>query len=152
MFWETEVVEVIVLNLEVLAKRDEDLFGLLEILRGGEILVVEGKSDWKVKGVVRSFVDHNELVFLHREIVQVDLVLWRSEQVAQLAEFGLECDFVEQLDEINVCGVLAEVFLKEAVDGRFKQEGVVDGNHSDVWLAVPAWRTSSSDAAVHDIV
>ena len=48
--------------------------------------------------------------------------------------------------------MLAEVFLEEAVDCSFEHEGVVDGNHSDVGLPVPAGRAASSDAAVHDIV
>ena len=102
MFWEAEIVEVIILNLEVFAERDEDLFGLLEVLWCRDILVIESEGDWEVEGVVCGLVDHNELVFGHREVIQINLVLWCSEQIAQLAEFGLERDFVEQLDKIDV--------------------------------------------------
>lgn len=48
--------------------------------------------------------------------------------------------------------MLAEVFLEEVVDGSFEHECIVDGDHSDVGLSVPAWLTATSDAAVHDIV
>lgn len=46
----------------------------------------------------------------------------------------------------------AEVLLEERVDGRLEHEGVVDRDHADVWLAVPAGRAAASDTAVHDIV
>lgn len=69
MFWKAEVVKVIVLDLEVLAERDQDLFGLLEILWRGDVLVVECKGDWEVERIVRSLVDDNELVLGHGEVV-----------------------------------------------------------------------------------
>lgn len=49
MFWETEVVQVIILDLEVLAERDQDFFGLLEILGSGDVLLIEGESNWEIE-------------------------------------------------------------------------------------------------------
>lgn len=59
---------------------------------------------------------------------------------------------MEEFYKLNVGRVGAEVFLEEAVNGGFEHEGIVDCNHPDVWLLVPAWLSSASDAAVHDIV
>ena len=82
MFWKAEVVKVIVLDLEVLAQRNEDLFGLLEVLGCSEVLVVECEGNWEVEGVVCSLVDDNELVLGHGKVVQINLVFWSGKQVA----------------------------------------------------------------------
>lgn len=59
---------------------------------------------------------------------------------------------MEQLNQVYVCRVRAEVFLEESVDGRFEHEGIVDSNHSDLRLTIPTWLSSTSDAGVHNIV
>ena len=59
---------------------------------------MESESDREVERVVCSLVYDDELVLLHREVVQVDLVFWRCEKIAELTELGLEGHFVEKLD------------------------------------------------------
>lgn len=149
---ETEVVEVIVLDLEVLAQGDEDVLGLLQVLGGGEVELVEGQGDGEVEGVVGGLVNDDEAVLFHGKVVEVDLVLRGGEQVAQLAKLGLEGGLVEELDEVDVGGVGAEVLLEEGVDGGLEHEGVVDGDHADTLLAVPAGLATAGDARVHDVV
>ena len=41
---------------------------------------------------------------------------------------------MEELDEVDVVLLLAEVLLEEVVDGSFEHERVVDGDVSDVFL------------------
>ena len=114
--------------------------------------MVKCKSNWEVERVISCFVNDDEAVLCHREVVQIDLVLRRSEQIAQLTNLGLERNFVEQLKQIDVRRVTADVLLEEGVNGGFKQKGVVDGDHSNLWLAVPAGCSSSGDTAIHDII
>lgn len=97
-----EVVEVVILRLEVLTEGNEDRFGLLEVLGRGEAGLVESEDDGEVEGVVGGFVDDDELELVHGEVVQVDLVFGGCEQVAELAELGLEGDFVEEFDKVEV--------------------------------------------------
>ncbi|KND93990.1 hypothetical protein TOPH_01615 [Tolypocladium ophioglossoides CBS 100239] len=141
---QAKVVEEVVLDLEVLAEGDEDVLGLLEVLGGGEVELVEGEGD--------GLIDDDELVFLHGEVVEIDRVLGGGEQVAELAHLGLEGGLEEELDEVDVGGVGAEELLEEDVDGRLEDEGVVDGDHADAVLAVPAGLAAAGDAAVHDVV
>lgn len=149
---QTEVVKVVVLDLEVLAKRNEDILGLLQVLGGGDVEDVERQNDGEVEGVVGGLVDDNEAVLVHGEVVEVDSLLGGGEQVTQLAQLGLNGGLVEELNEVDVGGVRAEVLLEEGVDGRLQHEGIVDGNHANTVLAVPARLTTAGDAAVHDIV
>lgn len=113
---------------------------------------MQGKRDGEVEGVVRGLVDDDEGVLGHAEVVQIDIVLRRGDEVAQLAQLGLPGDFVEELDQVNVGGVAAEVFLEDKVDGRFEHEGVVDRYHTHTWLSVPARLPAASYAGIHDIV
>ena len=45
-----------------------------------------------------------------------------------------------------------EVFLEQDVDGRFEHEGVVDGDHADARVAVPAWLPAPRYGGVHYVV
>lgn len=149
---QAEVVEVVVLDLEVLAEGDEDVLCGLEVLWGGDVEVVEGEGDGEVEGVEGGLVDDDEGVLFEGEVVEVDAVLGGGEEVAELAELGLEGRLVEELDELDVAGVVAEELLEDHVDARLEDEGVVDGDHADSFLAVPAGLAAAGDAAVHDVV
>lgn len=152
MLGQPKVVEVVVLDLEVLAEGDENVLSLLEVLGRGEVELVQGQGNGQVEGVVGGLVDDDELVLCHGEVVKVDLVLWGGEQVAQLAHFGLEGGLVEELDNVDVGRVAAEVFPEEHVDARLEDEGVVDGDHADALLAVPAGLAATGDAPIHHVV
>jgi hypothetical protein len=147
-----EVVQVVVLHLEVLAHRDEDVFGLLEVLGRGFAGVEHGERDGQVEAVVCGLVDNDEGVLLEAEVVEVDVVFGRGEQVAGLAELGLESDFLEELNEVDVRGVTAEVLLEQDEDGGLEHEGVVDGDHADVGREVPAGLAAAGLGRVHDVV
>lgn len=149
---QAKVVEVVVLDLEVLAEGDEDVLCGLQVLGGGNVQHVERQGDGEVEGVVGGLVDDDEAVLFHGEVVEVDDVLGRGEQVAELAELGLERALVEELDELDVAGVVAEVLLEDDVDAGLEQERVVDGDHADALLAVPTGLAAARDAAVHDVV
>jgi hypothetical protein len=113
---------------------------------------VQGQSDGEIEGVVCSLVDDDESVFLQTEVVEVDVVFRGSQQVAGLAQLGLEGDFVEQLHQVDVVAILAEVLLEQDVNGALEHESIVDGNHADVGHKVPAGRTTAGLGRVHDVV
>lgn len=140
------------MDLEVLAQGNK--YGLAGPEVGGrsELEVIKGKGDGEVEGVVGRFIYDDEAVFFRGEVVEVDTIFRRGEEVAELADFGLESDAVEQLDHIGVAGMLAEVFLEEDVEGHFEHEGVIDGDHADAGLAVPARLAAARDGGVHHVV
>lgn len=145
-------VEVVVLYLEVLAQRDEDVVRLAQVVGGRKLKVVQRQRDGQVEAVVGRLVGHDEHVLVHGEVVQVDVVLGRGDQVAQLAQLRLPGDLVEQLHEVNVGRVRAELLLQDVVDRGLEHEGVVDRNHAHSLLPVPAGLTTARDRAVHDVV
>lgn len=145
-------IEVVILHLEVLAQGDEDVVGLLEVAGGRELKVVEGQSNGEVEAVVRGFIGDDEHILFQGEVVEVDLVFGGGDQVAQLAQFGLPGDLVEQLEEIDVGGVRAEVLLQDDIDSGLEHEGVVDGNHAHSVVAVPAGLTTTGDGAIHHVI
>jgi hypothetical protein len=146
------VVEVVVLNLEVLAHGDENVVGLLEVLLGGHASEVQGQGYRKVEGIVCSLVDDDKGVFFQAKVVEIDVVFGRGQQVASLAELGLESDFVEQLHQVDVVLVLAEVLFEQDVDGALEHKGVIDGDHADRGHQVPAGRATTRLGRVHNVV
>jgi hypothetical protein len=150
--WVGEVVQIVVLHLEVLAHGDEDVLCLLEV--GGRSLagVEHGERDGEVEAVVCGLVDDDEGVLLEAEVVKVDVILGRGEQIASLAKLGLEGDFLEELDEVDVRSVGAEVLLEEDEDGGLEHEGVVNGDHADFGCEVPAGLATAGLGRVHDVV
>jgi hypothetical protein len=147
-----KVVEVVVLDLEVFTHGDEDVVCLLEVLFGSHTAEVQSQSDGEIEGVVCSLVDNDESVFLQTEVVEVDVVFRGGQQIASLAQLGLEGDFVEQLHQVDVVAVLAEVLLEQDVNGALEHKSIVDGNHADVGHEVPARRTTAGLGRVHDVV
>ena len=145
-------VEVVVLDLEVFAEGDEYVFAGFEIGGGGELEVVEGEGDGEVEGVVSRLVDDNEAVFFRGEIVEVDVIFGRGEEVAELADLGLEGGGVEELDHVRVARMAPEVFLQEHVYRHFEHEGVVDRNHAYPGLTVPARLAAAGYRRVHHVV
>ena len=113
---------------------------------------MQRQRDGEVEGVVGGLVDDDEGVLLHGEVVEVDVVLGRGEQVAGLAQFRLEGDFVEELEKVGVAVLAPEVLFEEVVDGAFEHEGVVDGDHADFGHEVPAGLAAPRFAGVHDVV
>lgn len=59
---------------------------------------------------------------------------------------------MEELDEVDVRRVRAEVLLEQPVDRRLEDERVVDGDEADALVAVPARLAAARDARVHDVV
>lgn len=145
-------VEVVVLDLEVLAQRDEDVVRLAQVVRGRELQVVQGQGHGQVEAVVGRLVGHDEHVLVYGEVVQVDVVLGRGDQIAQLAQLRLPGDLVEELNEVNVGGVRAEPRLQDVVDGGLEHEGVVDRDHSHSLVSVPAGLATARDRAIHHVV
>jgi len=45
-----------------------------------------------------------------------------------------------------------EILLEKDVDCSLEHKSIVNSNHPNVWLSVPAWLASASDAGVHNII
>ena len=150
--WGSICVEVVVLDLKVFTQGDEDVLAGFEVGGRGELEVMEGEDDGEVEGVVSRFVDDDEAVLFRGEIVEIDVVFWCGEEVAQLTDFRLEGCGLEKLKHVHVTGMLSKVFLEERVDGHFQHEGVVYGDHAYARLAIPAWLAAAGDGGVHYVV
>ena len=59
---------------------------------------------------------------------------------------------MEQLEQVNVRRVRTEVLLEQPVDRSLKQEGIVDGDEPDPFVAVPARLAAAGDGRVHEVV
>jgi hypothetical protein len=145
-------IQVVVLCLEVLAHGDQNVVRSLQVLGRGGADVVEGQGDREVEGVVGRLVDDDEGELVEAKVVEIHVVFWGGQEVAQLAALGLEGDFVEELDHVEIALFLAEVLLQEHVDGRLEHEGVVDGDHADLGGEVPAGAAAARLGRVHDVV
>ena len=113
---------------------------------------MQRERDGEVEAVVGSLINHDGRELGHAEIRQVDLVLGRREQVAQLAALRLKGDGVEELEEFDVRWVRAEVLAQQDVERGLEHEGVVDGDGAHAGLPVPARLAPSRDGAIHDVV
>lgn len=80
------------------------------------------------------------------------MVLWGGDEVYELAHFRLVCCFVEELEQVDVELFTAEVGLEKLVNGSFKHEGIVDGDHPNLRQAVPAGLGTTRNGRVHDII
>lgn len=80
------------------------------------------------------------------------MVLRCSDQINKLTHLGLVCDFVEQLEQVDVVRFLAEMRFDEMVYGSFEHEGVVDGDVLNTWYTVPARLITTSDRLIHHII
>lgn len=150
--WVTEVVQVVVLDLEVLAQRNQDVVSLLEVLRGGTLQVQQRQGDGQVEAVVGGLIGDNEHVLVHREVVQVNVVLRGGDQIAQLTQLGLPGSLVEELDNVDIGRVGAEALLQDEVDGRLEHEGIIDGDQVDTLMAIPTGLAATGNGAVHKII
>lgn len=89
---------------------------LTKIAFRGKLEVVERKCHGEIEAVIGGFVCDNKNVLFHREVIQVDVVLGGSDQVAELAQFCLPSGLVEELDEIDVGRMRTEVLLESEVN------------------------------------
>lgn len=147
-----KVVEVVVLDLEVLAHWDENVLSLLQVLLGGQAAEVQGQRDGEVEGVVRRLENDDEGVLFQAEVVEIDVVLGGGQEVAGLAKLRLERRLVEEFDEVDVGLFLPEVLFQQNVDARLEHKGIIDGNHADIGHEVPARRAAAGLGRVHDVV
>lgn len=145
-------IKVVILDLEVLAQRDKDVVGLAEVARGSTLEVEQGQGNRQVEAVIGGLVGDDEHILLHGEVVEVDLILGGGDQVTELTQLSLPSSLMEEIDEVGVGGVRAEVLLKNDINRRFEQEGIVNGDQTDTFLTVPAWLTTTGDRAVHNVV
>ena len=59
---------------------------------------------------------------------------------------------MEEFENGEVGRVSAEVGPEKEINATFKHEGVVDGDHADLWPAVPARLRAARVRCVHDVV
>lgn len=59
---------------------------------------------------------------------------------------------MEQIQEIRVVILFAEVCLYKIVNGRFEHEGVVNRDHAHLGNTIPAGLATTSDGRVHHVI
>ena len=89
---------------------------------------------------------------LQRELAQVNLVLRSSDQIHKLTHLSLIGRLMEQVEQISVIRLRAEVDLEQPVNSSFEHERVVDSDMADFGDAVPAWLAAPGDGLVHHVV
>eukprot|EP00128_Syssomonas_multiformis_P007536 Colp12_sorted_trinity150504_noHs@13455 len=148
-----EVVQVVVLDLEVLAHDHEDLSGGVVQRDVRDARDDHATRDGQVEAVEGSLVLDDADVALDGESIQVDgLVQFLGSQVQQLAELGLAGGLEEQVHQLVVVGLLAEVLLEDLVHEGLEDETVVDGDGLHLGQAEPAGLASAGHAVVHEVI
>lgn len=59
---------------------------------------------------------------------------------------------MEELEEVDVVGLRAEVLLKEEVDGRLEEKRVVDCDGAHARETIPAVLSAARDGRIHHVV
>jgi hypothetical protein len=59
---------------------------------------------------------------------------------------------VEELNDVNVGRVGAELFLQDDIDAGLEEESVVDRDETNSRLTVPAGLTAPGDGAIHKVI
>lgn len=89
---------------------------------------------------------------LEGELAEIDFILRGGDKVDELAHLGLVGRLVEDVEEIGVVRLRAEVGFEQMVDGALEHEGVVHRDQTDLGLLVPAGLSSAGDGSVHHVV
>jgi len=150
----TVVVEVVVLDLELLADLHADVLTSLECLDILNTTNDKTGSHRKVEGVEGSLVLDDALVESKVERAK-DLdrlaALGHGEKVEGLAHLSLEHHVGVDLVELEEVG-LVRTLLNKVVHERLENDGIIDGIHLDVGESVPAGLTTTSDRTIHEII
>lgn len=85
-----ECIEIVILDLEVLAHGDENALRLLMESGGSDSDVVHAECDREIEGVVSGLIDDDQAVTLEVKLGEVDFVFWGRNQVDELAHLSLE--------------------------------------------------------------
>ena len=154
-----EGIEDVVLDLEVFSQAHGDGIGLdVEVGFRGIAAVGQGQGAAEVEGVVARLVSDASLVAVEGEAGQIErsalaIGVGGAVGIDVLPDLGLEGGVDEQLEELDVGGVLLEVAAEGLVDEDLEEEGVVNGIVlGDVRVLVPARSAAAGDGAVHDVV
>ncbi len=83
---------------------------------------------------------------------EVDNVLGCCDQVHQLPHLGLVTRVMENLDEVHVIRLPAEIGLEKVVYRALQHERIVDRDQADAWGAVPTRLPPTSYRAIHHVV
>lgn len=121
-------VQEIVLDLKVLAQRNQNTLCRLKVLAVGHAGHIHGERDREVERVEGGLVRDDELVLVERELVEVHMRFRRNQEVQLLAELGLERHLVHEIHDVDIVGLAAKVFAQKVVDGRLDHKRVIDGN------------------------
>ncbi len=97
-------------------------------------------------------VNGRKYALFQRELAQINLVLRSSDQIDELPHLRLERRLQEELQNINIVALPAEMLLEKVIDRSLEHERVVYGDLADFGDAVPAGLASARDGRVHHVV
>lgn len=153
----TIAVEVVVLDLELLAELDADLTRECELL--GRVVAAEdhARCDGQVEGVDGRLERHDAVVDVEVELLEqlgVFASLRLRQQVEHLAHLRLVAHGLEQLGHLQLAlrTGRAEILVEQEPDERLQDQRVVDGVELHVGDEVPARLLATRLRAVHDVV
>mmetsp|Transcript_66872 Transcript_66872/g.131171 ORF Transcript_66872/g.131171 Transcript_66872/m.131171 type:complete len:420 (+) Transcript_66872:192-1451(+) len=142
-------VEVVVLRLEVDPHHHEDLSRVVV-----RLLVLDAKHDHAerdraVERVERRLVLDDESPAVDREVLDGQV---EAQSVQQLPALRLERGLKEEVNELHVVLLAAEVALEHLEHQHLDEERVVDGDLLHVGQFVPAGLPAAGHRVVHDVV
>ncbi|KAL0621322.1 hypothetical protein AAY473_009651, partial [Plecturocebus cupreus] len=130
-------VKVIILNLKELSHLRQDLLGIGMLLLTINSHHVRGCSYRKV-GVESHLVLDNRFVPLFSESAEIRIALGGCDEVQGLPNLSLIVTLQEELNQVQVRGLLPAVELQLAVDTCFQKDSIIDGTQTHPWLLIPA--------------
>ena len=104
------------LNLKELSHLQQDLLGI-GILLPINARHTHGSSYRKVKGVVSCLVLDNRLIPFFCESAKIHIALGGCDEVQGLSDLSLIRTLQEELNQVQVIGLLLTVQLQQALDG-----------------------------------
>ncbi len=149
----TVAVQVVVLDLEILAHDQQDLASGAIETRLSDARHDHAQCNWQIEAVKRGLVLDNGDVSVESESIEVDDPSLRlRSQVEQLAQLGLASDLDEKVHQLRVETLVAEILLENLVHAALQDEAVVDRDQLHFGQAEPARLPSASHAVIHDVV
>mmetsp|Transcript_1759 Transcript_1759/g.5097 ORF Transcript_1759/g.5097 Transcript_1759/m.5097 type:complete len:245 (+) Transcript_1759:393-1127(+) len=150
--WVPETIQVVVLNLKVLAHAHADVFGQRQRLVVPHPAHQQAACDGQVEGVEGRFVRHDAHVRVYCVPLQVHCADGCGDEVHQLSVAGLMRRLVEEFQQLCIVGLVSKVALQHPVHARLQHYAVVDGHQPHLGNSVPAGLAATCDAVVHHVI
>ena len=138
-------IKVIIPNLKELPHLQQDLLGIGMFLLPVNARHIHGSSYRKVEGVESCLILDDRFVPLFHVSAKIHTALRGCDEVQGLSNLSLVGTLQEELDQVQVIGLLPAVELQQLVDTWFQKNCITDGVQTDARLLIPADLTPSGE-------